>query len=145
MIKAEVIEHEGYEVPNWVAKCKDVIGSTPVLAALTLVVIAGFSVLVWNHNRPAYTNQSNVQSTPADSSALQVFSSDNLPAQANGASLGALSGETPIGPAPLNSLDQLQSTGVTQNNVGGLTQALSRTLQASSDRASSNILQLLSR
>lgn len=130
MIKAEVIEHEGYEVPNWVSKCKDVITSAPVLAALTIVVVAGFGVLAWNHNRPAYSSQPSVQSQPVSGSSLQVISSDNLPAAASATANSATQLETPVGPAPTTSLSELQSTGGMQNNARGLNQALEQTLQA---------------
>lgn len=130
MIKAEVIEHEGYEVPNWVSKCKDIITSAPVLAALTIVVVAGFGVLAWNHNRAVYSSQSSIQSQPVAGSSLQVISSDNLPAAASATANSATQLETPVGPAPTTSLSELQSTGGMQNNARGLNQALEQTLQA---------------
>ena len=123
MIKAEVIAHEGYEVPNWVARCKDVLFNGPAIAVLTIAVVAGFGILVWRGHQPAYTDQSTAQSQPANNSSLQVLSADNLPVQASSASIGAVDTTTSIGPASASSLSQLQSTGLTQNNVSGLNQA----------------------
>lgn len=139
MIKAEVITHEAYEVPNWLTKCKDVLVSGPAITALALVVVAGFGALVWDHGRPSYTDQSAVQSQPAGVTSLQVISADQLPAAPPVSSAiksvgqetpSAAATPTPIGPAPASSLNSLQSTGAAQNNAGGLEQAVGQTIQS---------------
>lgn len=130
MIKAETVDHEGYEVPNWVNKCWGILTSGPSLGVIALGIALLAGLAVWNQERPAFSDVTKTQ--PSGSSELQVISGNNslLPDAFN--TLPALSANSPVGPAPLNSLQSLQSANSTQGRVGGLTQAAQQTTQAAS-------------
>lgn len=120
MIKAEVVPHDGYEVPNWVAKCRGAISSTPAITTFAVVAIGIVLLLVWHSNRTQLVNETGTQSQPVPTTSLQVESSDNLPVPA--ASTITPAGGS-VGPASNTSRDSLQPTGRTQNNAPGLSQA----------------------
>lgn len=122
MIKAEVVEYPGAEVPNWVAKCRDVLTSPPALAGVAVVIVALAGAVVWHGRHPAFTSMSGMQSIPSGATSLQVTTSDNLPVPT--ASTLSQSGQSSaVGPAPTDSRDSLQPTGLVNNGAPGLTQA----------------------
>lgn len=151
MIKAEVIEYPGAEVPNWVAKCKDILTSAPALGTITLAVLALVGVFFWHGRQPAFTNSTGVQSQPVSGSSLEVAPLTNAPLaqpvttspQASAASNSSVtsSGET-VGPAPTSSLNSLQPSQSSQNNGQSLTQAATQNIQ-SAGKALKNGLQNL--
>ncbi|HET7320506.1 MAG TPA: hypothetical protein VFI84_02895 [Candidatus Saccharimonadales bacterium] len=120
MIKAEVIPHDGYEVPNWVSKCRGAITSLPAITTFAVVIISIVVLFVWHNQGSQLVNETGAQSQPASSTSLQVVSSDNLPVPAASA---LTSSSQAVGPASTSSRDSLQPTGLTQNNAPGLSQA----------------------
>ena len=142
MIKAEVVEYPGAEVPNWVAKCKDILTSTPALGTLTLAALAVVGVFFWHGRQPAFTNSTATQSQPVSNSSLQVMPLTNAPlaeptsavpsSPSTTTSPNAASGSatTPVGPAPTNSLNSLQPSGTTQPNTPSLPQAAGQSIQS---------------
>ena len=137
MIKAEVIsEDNGYEVPNWLTKCSDILTSPPAIGTVMVIAVALFGVVVWQHNgsKTPVTSETGVQSTPVSGSQLQVATPN---ANVNGTQTisspqsvpSNASNATPVGPAPTNSLNSLQPSGSSQQ-PGGLTQALNQTVQS---------------
>jgi hypothetical protein len=123
MIKAEVVEYPGAEVPNWVSRCRDILTSPPALAGVTLVAIAIIGTFVWHSRQAAFTNATGVQSIPSPSSSLQVITSNNLPVPTARTLTPEGMQQEPVGPAPADSRDSLQPTGLVNNGAPGLTQA----------------------
>jgi hypothetical protein len=137
MIKAEVVPHDGYEVPNWLSKCRDAIASTPIITTFAVIIVGIILLLVWHDRSGQLANETGLQSQPAASSSLQVISSNNLPVPT--ASTVTPAGS--VGPAPSASRDSLQPTGLMQNNAPGLSQAAQAIQNAgqASARALSNL------
>lgn len=157
MIKAEVIEHDGVEVPNWVHKCKDVLTSAPTIGTVAILIVAVSSIVLWQHQRSVspVSNTTTVQSIPAADSELKVITSTpglNVSPSANsaestsatpittspnGSSIPSNSNRaTSLGPASVNSLNSLQPSGSSQQ-PGGLTQAAGQTVQSAGNAVNS--------
>lgn len=139
-----VIEDNGYEVPNWLTKCRDVLTSPPTIGTVTILLLAVFGLTLWHrHSSPApVVNETSAQSAPASGNQLQVITASpnaamsTLPdsqavQNSGGAASAAQSSNTsaPVGPAPATSLNSLQPTGSAQQS-GGLTQAVTQTVQS---------------
>jgi len=123
MIKAEVVPHDGTEVPNWLSKCRDAVTSVPVLTVATTLGLAVIVLLVLHSRQGNLANETAIQSIPATSSGLQVVNSNNLPVPtASDISLPAQN-QSNVGPAPTASRDSLQPTGLVSNAAPGLAQA----------------------
>lgn len=166
-MKAEPVEHEGYEVPNWLTKCKDVLTEGPSLGivALVLLIAAGFAY--WNHTRPAYSDTT--QTRPDSSVSLPVMESNPYmpaPVPANNLSpepapatsdtsntpstspaVPAPATNTTVGPAPTDLTQSLQPTignrgGASSAAASGLTGAVTQTTQAAG-AATSQLLRSL--
>lgn len=120
MIKAEVVPHDGTEVPNWVTKCRDAVTGAPIISTFAVVIVVVIVLLAWNNSDTQLVNETGAQSQPTSSSTLQVLSSDNLPVPTASTIRSAGAG---IGPAPTSSRDSLQPTGLTQNNAPDLSHA----------------------
>ena len=131
MIKAEVIsEDNGYEVPNWLTKCKDALLNPPTVGAATVLAVVAIAVFATQaHGRSVKVNETGVQSQPAATSSLQVISSDESPASTLPTTANTNLDNNSVGPAPASSLSSLQPTGSTQR-PGGLSQALNQTVQS---------------
>jgi len=137
MIKAEVIsEDNGYEVPNWLTKCKDALMSPPTVGAVTVLVVVVIAAFASHaRDKGVQLNETGVQSQPAATSSLQVISSSESPAGTLPTTEDTNLASNSVGPAPASSLSSLQPTGSAQR-PGGLSQALNQTVQ-SAGRANS--------
>lgn len=131
MIRAEIVEHPGTEVPNWVNKCRAVLTNGPAIAVVALFLVAVVGVLTWSGRHNSLANSTSVQSQPVSGSSLSVTTADELPAQTQAAETTPATTEQNVGPAPASSRSTLQPTGSNaQNAVSGLTQAPLQTLQS---------------
>lgn len=142
MIKAEVIEYPGTEVPNWVNKCRAVLTSLPAYGLLAISAIAVVAAISWQSFHPTLTGISGVQSQPANGSNLQVYTASQ-PAITNlnptlTPTVNASTDSKVMSPnAPY---DELQVTGTTQNALHTSAPSSGQNLQSTGSVIGSAVL-----